>query len=403
MPPSDPSPTARRVLLGEDARPFAGLDAGRTFDRRGRWPSRWVRGPAGDDADAVPAVVAFRLRVSLDAATTVRAHVSADERYELYLGGRIVGRGPERGDAVAWPFETYDLALPAGASVIVARVWALGELAPFAQMSLHDRGGRYPGPRWLFAPEGPSAGALGTGVAAWEAARLGGRSFVACGPPGFVGPGRSFVGPEERVDAAAYPWGWASGDDGAGDWRPAREGPEALDTRRPLDVAADDVPLSPATLPPQIDRAWPTATARHVEAFGRDGEGDAPPSVVDPARAIPGAADEWDRLLDGSAALHVRRVPSVCSVVARSLGSSRAAPSGTGRSLPPRSTPAYASRSCSAHGGADGWVFASQAGTPLGHRNARHASELRAKMTVARSLRCSSRGRPERAGLRWGS
>jgi hypothetical protein len=53
----------------------------------------------------------------LDASATVRIHVSADERYELWLDGVREGRGSERGDARNWFFESYDLALTRATNV----------------------------------------------------------------------------------------------------------------------------------------------------------------------------------------------------------------------------------------------------------------------------------------------
>ncbi|KPV49525.1 hypothetical protein SE17_32100, partial [Kouleothrix aurantiaca] len=55
---------------------------------------------------ATPAVDAYRLRFSLAEAITARIHVSADERYELLLDGARLGRGPERGTARAWRYES---------------------------------------------------------------------------------------------------------------------------------------------------------------------------------------------------------------------------------------------------------------------------------------------------------
>src|SRR6266540_3942594 len=56
-----------------------------------------------------PEVTAYRLRFELPQAAVIRAHVSADERYQLFLDGQRVGRGPERGSDRAWFYETYDL------------------------------------------------------------------------------------------------------------------------------------------------------------------------------------------------------------------------------------------------------------------------------------------------------
>ena len=127
------------------------------------------------DAEEPPLVAAYRLRFDWPSSTTVRLHVSADERYELFLDGRRIGRGSERGNPEHWFYESYDVALAAGAHVLVARVFSLGPLAPLAQF--HVR------PAFLLAAEGEEAKRLETGIAPWEARRLPGYSFE---PPVYV-------------------------------------------------------------------------------------------------------------------------------------------------------------------------------------------------------------------------
>src|SRR5437588_1024663 len=65
-------------------------------------------------------------------------HVTADNRYRLFVNGRAVGAGPARGDKLHWRYETYNLAsyLKAGQNILAALVWNMGESAPVAQMSL---------------------------------------------------------------------------------------------------------------------------------------------------------------------------------------------------------------------------------------------------------------------------
>src|SRR5215207_5433791 len=67
-----------------------------------------------------PEVTAYRLRFDLPQAASIRIHVSADERYQLYVDGQMEGRGPERGSDRAWFYETYDLELSAGQHTFVA-------------------------------------------------------------------------------------------------------------------------------------------------------------------------------------------------------------------------------------------------------------------------------------------
>ncbi|MFI7063731.1 hypothetical protein ACIBL3_22285 [Kribbella sp. NPDC050124] len=87
----------QQLELGDD--PFAGQAA---------WPARWIRA-AAESGD----VVGFRLRVECTEPAEVVVHVSADERYELWLDGDPVGRGPSRGEVGHWSFESYRLRLPA--------------------------------------------------------------------------------------------------------------------------------------------------------------------------------------------------------------------------------------------------------------------------------------------------
>lgn len=65
-------------------------------------------------------------------------HVSADNRYKLFVNGTLVSLGPARGDLTYWKFETVDLApyLQAGKNIIAARVWNEGDLRMETQISL---------------------------------------------------------------------------------------------------------------------------------------------------------------------------------------------------------------------------------------------------------------------------
>lgn len=63
--------------------------------------------------------------------------ISADQRYTLLVNGRVVGRGPQRGDVLHWHFESIDIApyLQTGRNTIRAEVTNFGRLAPMAQHS----------------------------------------------------------------------------------------------------------------------------------------------------------------------------------------------------------------------------------------------------------------------------
>jgi hypothetical protein len=103
-----------------------------------QWDAEWITPPATDTQ--AYGVYLFRKEISLPALpTALRVHVSADNRYQLYVNDRQVGMGPIRGDIEHWNYETLDLApyLKPGTNVVSARVWNEGpEKMAEAQVSL---------------------------------------------------------------------------------------------------------------------------------------------------------------------------------------------------------------------------------------------------------------------------
>jgi len=64
-------------------------------------------------------------------------HVSADNRYRLYVNGEFINFGPAVGDMSSWYFDTYDIApyLKAGKNCISAQVWNMGNQKGARQIS----------------------------------------------------------------------------------------------------------------------------------------------------------------------------------------------------------------------------------------------------------------------------
>jgi hypothetical protein len=251
------------------------------WDRRGSWSASWV-GCAEEPPP--PLVAAFRLRLDWPSPATVRLRVSADERYELFLDGRRIGRGSERGSLEHWFYDSLGVALAAGAHVLVARVFSLGPLAPLAQF--HVR------PAFLLAAEGEQAKRLDTGVAAWEARLLPGYAFE---PPLYVWGLRAPV----TVDGAAFAWGFERGE-GDG-WRPVVAHERASSALAAYGIAPSRY-LQAGTLPSMIDRPWTRARVRHVaEAPSLD----TLPIPVRAADHLEHEAAPWQELLLGRAPLRV--------------------------------------------------------------------------------------------------
>ncbi len=262
-----------RVLI--DADPYC--ENGRPFSEQGQWPCGWISCPG---AGLVPFVSAYRLRFTAAQPETVRVHVTADERYVLYLDGACIGRGSERGDAENWFFETYDLELDAGEHTLVARVWTLGDLAPYAQMSVR--------PGFLLSPQENNRQAqLGTGRAAWEAKGVEGYTFT--NPLAAWGTGANLV-----LDGSRYPWGVETGT-GNG-WQPviARSGSAGTDR---MNDAAPMHRLRPAVLPPMRDVSWPLGAVRLAAPLETDSTAAVPVRAAD---HLPEEAAAWQRLLRGT-------------------------------------------------------------------------------------------------------
>ncbi len=102
-----------------------------------QWTASWITVP-----DAPPnayGVYLFRKTMDLRAKlSSFVVHISADNRYKLFVNEKLVSLGPARGDLNHWNFETVDIApyLQAGTNVVAAQVWNEAEYRPEAQISL---------------------------------------------------------------------------------------------------------------------------------------------------------------------------------------------------------------------------------------------------------------------------
>jgi hypothetical protein len=164
------------------------------------WKAQWITHPAV--ALREPAVVHFRRALHLDAKPAHYViHVSADNRFVLYVNGKRVGDGPARGDLAHWRFETFDLAdfLKAGDNLVAATVWNYGIYAPVAQIT--DR------LAFVLQGEGALASELST-PKEWQVEVERGLNPIPRKPGGL----NDFMasGPGEHLDASKYDWNWNS-------------------------------------------------------------------------------------------------------------------------------------------------------------------------------------------------
>ncbi|NJL31616.1 MAG: hypothetical protein HC898_08285, partial [Phycisphaerales bacterium] len=140
----------------------------------GLWPAHWIRLP---NAGHPPKLMAYRCTFDLPKAELIQVAVSADERYKLYLDGKLVSIGVQRCDPGHWPFRLLDWNLEAGKHTLVALVWALGHEQALAQVSVS-------GGRFILAARPPFAELLNTGRATWHGKLIRGYRFTGKGKPG---------------------------------------------------------------------------------------------------------------------------------------------------------------------------------------------------------------------------
>ena len=102
-----------------------------------QWNASWIVVP-GESPDHY-GVYLFRKKFNLkNKPASFTIHVSADNRYKLYINGELVSMGPARGDISHWNYETVDIAsnLKSGDNVIAAVIWNHGEWRAEFQMTL---------------------------------------------------------------------------------------------------------------------------------------------------------------------------------------------------------------------------------------------------------------------------
>ncbi len=175
------------------------------------WEAHWISCPEVPRRE--PGVFHFRRSFDLGAVPAqFFIHLTADNRYELFVNGKRVACGPARGDLNHWRYDTLDIAphLRSGKNVVAAVVWNYAGQAPMAQMTFETG--------LLVQGEGSAAVVLNTDnkwkvradnaleMIPWDERKVRGY-FV--------------VGPGERWHGDRYPWGWETPEYDDSDWKPA--------------------------------------------------------------------------------------------------------------------------------------------------------------------------------------
>lgn len=153
----------------------------------------------------------FRKDVKLAAVpTTATVNVSGDNRYKLFVNGKLVCLGPTRSDLAHWCYDVVDLApyLHTGNNVVVAKVWNEGQWRPEANMSFRTA--------FMIEAAEPAAKAFATGDS-WRCIQDQGYQPLAVHVPGYY-----VAGPGDVVDFRKAVSGWASEDASLAGWQQAQ-------------------------------------------------------------------------------------------------------------------------------------------------------------------------------------
>lgn len=178
------------------------------------WTAYWITDPAA--AQREYGIYHFRKSFSLSAVpSSFIIHVSADNRYRLFVNGKAICSGPARGDLFNWYYETVDLApyLKSGTNTIAAQVWNMGILAPVAQVSNQT----------AFIIQGNTeAEKIVNTDSTWKAIQN--IAYKPCSLNNGERLGAYMViGPGDEVDGVKYPWNWEQPEYNDGAWRNADE------------------------------------------------------------------------------------------------------------------------------------------------------------------------------------
>ena len=164
------------------------------------WDAKWITSIEGLYNLKGEGFYLFKKHIELDQVPEhFIIHVSADNRYRLYINGEPVGHGPAQGTISNWQFDTYNIAkfLESGENVISSEVWQWGDRRPWTQLS-H---------RTAFVIQGDSEReACANTDETWLVKKCDAVTFFDV--PKTEQPHTTGVGPGEIWEMEKYPYGW---------------------------------------------------------------------------------------------------------------------------------------------------------------------------------------------------
>jgi len=192
-----------------------------------RWQARWI---TSKESPYLFGVYHFRKTFQLsDKPSRFVIHISADNRYRLYVNGNYITDGPQISDTHHWRFESLDIAsfLKEGSNTIAVQVTNWADVAPVYIM----------GKRMALIVQGDDGNSAVINTdKSWK--YIMNRGIT----PNVFRPGDPSLfyqyyaaGPMEKINAVDYPWGWENPDYDDRQWKEAN----ATETGAPFGVTGN--------------------------------------------------------------------------------------------------------------------------------------------------------------------
>jgi alpha-L-rhamnosidase len=219
------------------------------------WKAQWITHPT----ESVLDYGVFHFRKSFELATIPSEfiiHVSADNRYRLFVNGQAVCFGPARGDLAHWFYESIDISkfLKPGKNLLSAEVWNFGEDKPWAQFSLKTA---------LIIQGNSNTEEIANTDASWKVIKN--KAFQLASADARQALGQFIVvGPCDEVDAAQYPWNWETTVFNDQSWSNAK----MIDVGHPRGVGTDiNWVLTPRRIPQMEQKEQQFASAKRTSGI----------------------------------------------------------------------------------------------------------------------------------------
>jgi len=179
-------------------------------------PEPWISYPSANNQ--IYGVYHFRKNFELDQVPEkLLIHVSADNRYHLYVNGQRVSYGPAKGDLNTYKYDVIDIApfLNQGANLIAALVYNAGKDMPMSMFSVQTA--------FMLRAEDPIHQGINSDKN-WKVFKN--QAYTPVSYYEMLFRERWFYGyyacgPGDRVKAEEHPWGWETVDFDDSEWQVA--------------------------------------------------------------------------------------------------------------------------------------------------------------------------------------